>query len=56
VLLGGGTPFSSPGLPRIDLEPVSTTRSGPVTTLRFRVPKQASGRRSRDRAGGSSLR
>jgi dihydrofolate reductase len=39
VLLGGGTLFSSPGLPRIDLEPVSTTRSGPVTTLRFRVRK-----------------
>jgi dihydrofolate reductase len=39
VLLGGGTPFSAPGLPKTDLEPVSTTRSGPVTTLRFRVRK-----------------
>jgi dihydrofolate reductase len=39
VLLGGGTPFSSPGLARTDLEPVSTTCSGPVTTLRFRVRK-----------------
>jgi dihydrofolate reductase len=40
VLLGGGTPFvSSPGLARIDLEPISTTRSGSVTTLRFQVGK-----------------
>jgi dihydrofolate reductase len=39
VLLGGGTQFSSPGLARIDLEPISTTRSGSVTTLRFRVRK-----------------
>ncbi len=31
--------FSSPGLARIDLEPVSSTRSGPVTILRFRVRK-----------------
>lgn len=37
VLLGGGIPFSSPGLGRIDLEPISTERSGSVTTLRFRV-------------------
>jgi len=37
VLLGSGTPFSAPGLPRIDLEPVSSTRSGAVTILRFRV-------------------
>jgi hypothetical protein len=29
--------FSPPGLPRIDLEPVSSTRSGAVTILRFRV-------------------
>jgi len=39
VLLGSGTPFSSPGLARTDLEPVSTTCSGQVTTLRFRVRK-----------------
>ena len=39
VLLGGGTPFSSPALARIDLEPISTARSGSVTTLRFRVRK-----------------
>jgi dihydrofolate reductase len=37
VLLGGGTPFSAPGLARTGLEPISTTRSGSVTTLRFRV-------------------
>ena len=40
VLLGGGIRFySSPGLARIDLEPVSSTRSGAVTVLRFRVRK-----------------
>ncbi len=39
VLLGDGTRFSSPGLARIDLEPVSSTRSGAVTILRFRVRK-----------------
>src|SRR6476469_7263122 len=39
VLLGDGIRFSPPGLPRIDLEPVSTTRSGSVTILRFRVRK-----------------
>ncbi len=39
VLLGDGIRFSSPGLPRIDLEPLGSTQSGAVTTLRFRVPK-----------------
>jgi dihydrofolate reductase len=39
VLLGDGIPFSSPGLARIDLEPVSGTRSGAATILRFRVRK-----------------
>jgi dihydrofolate reductase len=39
VLLGDGIRFSSPGLARIDLEPVSSTRSGAVTLLRFRVRK-----------------
>jgi dihydrofolate reductase len=39
VLLGDGIRFSSPGLPRIDLEPISSTQSGAVTILRFRVPK-----------------
>jgi dihydrofolate reductase len=38
VLLGDGTPFfSSPGLARIDLEPISVTPSGNITILRFRV-------------------
>src|SRR5439155_10607975 len=43
VLLGDGTRFySSPGLARIDLEPLGSTRSGAVTILRFRVRKQPS--------------
>ena len=42
VLLGDGTRFSSPGLGRIDLEPIGSTRSGAVTILRFRVRKQPS--------------
>ena len=38
VLLGAGTPFSFSANPaRVDLEPVSSTHSGSVTTLRFRV-------------------
>ena len=36
VLLGDGVRFSPAGLGRIDLEPISTTRSGQVTMLRFR--------------------
>jgi len=36
VLLGDGIRFSPPG-PRVDLEPVSSTRSGAVTILRFSV-------------------
>ena len=39
VLLGDGIRFSSPGLARIDLEPVSSTWSGAITILRFRVRK-----------------
>jgi dihydrofolate reductase len=39
VLLGDGIRFSAPDLPRIDLEPVSSTRSGAVTILRFNVRK-----------------
>lgn len=39
LLLGDGIRFSPPGLARIDLEPVSSTRSGAVTILRFRVRK-----------------
>jgi dihydrofolate reductase len=42
VLLGDGIRFSSPGLARIDLEPLSSTRSGAVTILRFRVRKRPS--------------
>ena len=37
VLLGDGISFSPPGLPRLDLEPVSSTRSRDVTILRFLV-------------------
>jgi dihydrofolate reductase len=42
VLLGDGVRFSTSGLGRIDLEPISNAQSGPVTTLRFRVVKKAS--------------
>jgi dihydrofolate reductase len=37
VLLGDGIPLSSPGLTRVDMEPVSSVRSGDATILRFRV-------------------
>ena len=43
VLLGDGIRFSSPGLARVDLEPLGSTSSGAVTILRFRVRKQPSG-------------
>jgi len=39
LLLGDGIRFSSPGLARIDLEPVSSTHADGVTILRFRVRK-----------------
>ena len=39
VLLGDGIRFSPPSLPRIDLEPVSSSRSRDVTILRFHVRK-----------------
>jgi dihydrofolate reductase len=39
VLLGDGVRCSSPGLARIDLEPVSSTDADGVTMLRFRVRK-----------------
>jgi dihydrofolate reductase len=39
MLLGDGIRLTPPELPRIDLEPLSTTRSGTVTILRFRVLK-----------------
>src|SRR5918995_380857 len=41
VLLGDGIRFSSPGLARTDLEPLSSTRSGDATLLRFRVRNQS---------------
>ena len=41
VLLGDGIRFSSPGLARTDLEPISSTWSGDATILRFRVRKQS---------------
>jgi dihydrofolate reductase len=39
VLLGDGIRFSPPGLARMDLEPISSTRSDDATILRFRVRK-----------------
>jgi dihydrofolate reductase len=39
VLLGDGIRFLSPGLSRIDLEPLVSTRSRAVTILRFRVKR-----------------
>jgi dihydrofolate reductase len=39
VLLGDGIRFSPPGFLGIDLEPLSSTRSGDVTILRFSVRK-----------------
>src|SRR4051794_20895452 len=41
VLLGDGIRFSSPGLSRTALEPISSARSGDATILRFRVRKQS---------------
>jgi dihydrofolate reductase len=41
VLLGDGIRFSAPGLTRTDLEPLSSTRSGDTTMLRFRVRKES---------------
>ena len=43
VLLGDGIRFSSPGVTRTDLEPISTTRSGDATILRFHVRNQSDG-------------
>jgi dihydrofolate reductase len=42
ILAGDGIRFSPPGLSRVDLEPVSSKRSGAVTILRYRVQKQPS--------------
>jgi dihydrofolate reductase len=41
VLLGDGIRFSSPGVARTDLGPISSTRSGDATILRFRVRNQS---------------
>jgi dihydrofolate reductase len=41
VLLGDGIRFTPPGLARTDLEPISSTRSGDATILRFRVSGQS---------------
>ena len=41
VLLGDGVPFSASGIGRIDLEPLSSTRAGAVTALRFRVRNES---------------
>jgi dihydrofolate reductase len=40
VLLGDGIRFSPPGFARMELVPVSSTRSGDATILRFHVRKQ----------------
>ena len=40
VLLGDGVRFSAPGAGRIDLEPLTSTHSGAVTLLRFRVQRR----------------
>jgi dihydrofolate reductase len=41
VLLGDGIRFSSPGLARTDLEPISSTRSRDAAILRFRVRERS---------------
>jgi dihydrofolate reductase len=41
VLLGDGVRFSSPGLARTDLEPLTSTQSGDATILRYRVRKES---------------
>jgi len=43
VLLGDGIPFSAPGLPTIDLEPLSSRRSGAVTMSPLSWPKDRYG-------------
>ena len=40
VVLGDGVRFSPQGTSRVDLEPLSSTRSGEATILRFRVRKR----------------
>lgn len=46
LLLGDGIRFSTPWLARTGLEPLSSTRSGDATILRFRVRKES------DQTGG----
>ena len=46
LLLGDGIPFSSPAVARTALEPLSSTRSGDATILRFQVRQQMRGMRS----------
>jgi dihydrofolate reductase len=48
VVLGGGIPFSPAGGVRVDLDPISSTQSGAVTVLRYRVRKES--RRPREAA------
>ena len=43
VVLGGGVPFSAPGSVSVDLDLISSTRSGDATILRFKVRKPSSG-------------
>jgi dihydrofolate reductase len=40
LLLGDGVRFSTPVVSRTELEPLSSTRSGDTTVLRFRVRKE----------------
>jgi dihydrofolate reductase len=40
VLVGDGIPLSAPGLPRVDLEQVSSRPSGTATMIRYRVRTQ----------------
>src|SRR5918997_980601 len=54
VLFGDGVRFSTSGLGRIDLEPFSTTQSGPVTMLRFRVRKKARSATAKGTRDGAS--
>ena len=37
VVLGDGVRFSAPGVPKVELEPISARPSGATTILRFRV-------------------
>ena len=39
IVLGAGIRFAPEGTDRVDLEPISSQESGPITVLRFRVKK-----------------